>query len=353
MNESTRHINLTVPTGWNQCSTEQLEQIAQILLRRTAMQDRYHPYDPLQFKAECFFALAGLEVIGFHPTSDHAQPIPAPEGEGQGTGSDHKPGDETFLVRRKPVRKIRAIRVIRVICGREEESFELRVWQVHSFVEQHLKWLDDFTGLWLFPYERFGRDYGRWTVCWWRRSWIPLPLPCPVPRPLKGPAPLLDGMTWRQYRLANEWLTAYTDETNRATQAAQQGKATEGAADTLREAREGFLKALFNCQNLDYCPRRLRRMRPDQFQLCLIWWQSMMKEMQRKYRRCFKETSTGKGKQITLPIDIYTRSMSTFQEKYHLTEAEINGQPCRVLLQHLEDKAQEAEDIERINRSHK
>lgn len=282
----TRHIDLTVPTGWNQCSTEQLEQISQILLRRTAMQDRYHPYDPLQFKAECFFALAGLTVVG--QQDDVAES-----------------GEQTFIVRQ----------------GRGE-PFTMAVWQVHSFVEQHLKWLEDFTGLWLFPYQTFGHY---WT--------LDRHLPFLHRRTLEGPAPLLDGMSWRQYRFANDWLTAYT-------------------ADENAEARIGFLQALFDVIDLGHKPRRLCRMRPYQFQLCLIWWQSMMKEMQQKYRRCFKTGKTGMPQSQT-PVDLYSRSTATLQDKYHLTEDEINRQPCRVILQHLEDMSREAEELEKLNRRHK
>ena len=93
-------------------------------------------------------------------------------------------------------------------------------------------------------------------------------------------------------------------------------------------------------------------MRPEQFQLCLIWWQSMMSEMQKKYRRCFKTSKTTAQQQST-PIDLYTRSTATLQDKYHLTEDEINRQPCRVILQHLEDMSREAEEMEKIRKKSK
>lgn len=308
--QQTRRIDLTVPTGWNQCSTAQLEQIARILLRRMAMQDRYHPYDPMQMKTEAFFALAGLTVV---------------EAE----------GDDTFLVRLRQTagdsRSPLSFIIHHLSFRKRPEPFPLKVWQVHSFVNQHLGWLDDFTGLWVFPYP----DLGSYPLSRW--SWVKAPLRWlglskPLPR-LEGPAPLLDGMTWRQYRFANDWISAYVD-----------GESPE--------AREGFLKALFDVIDLPTTPRPLRRLRADQFQVILIWWQSMMAEMQKKYRRCFKTSKTA-GRQQPLPIDLYTRSTATLQDKYHLTEDEINRQPCRVILQHLEDMAQEAEELEKINRKHK
>ena len=124
MNEP-RHIDLTVPTGWDQCTTAQLEQIAQILLIRTMTADRYHPYDPLQFKAECFFALAGIH------------PLPQTEPD-----DSSGPGDQTYLMRfidRRPWWK----RLFsRSRHGDGKGPFPMQVWQVHSFIDQHLKWLD-------------------------------------------------------------------------------------------------------------------------------------------------------------------------------------------------------------------
>lgn len=302
MIDKTRHIDLKLPTGWNQCTTAQLELIAQILLRRMAMQDRYHPYDPIKMKTEAFFALTGITIV-------------------KREKGKVKSEDDSFLVRMKNQRDRSLIGIKRPI----PLIFPLHVWQVHSFIDQHLKWLDDFTGLLIFPYPTLGHY---WTVS---HRW---PFLCR--HTLEGPAPLLDGMTWRQYRFANEWLNAYV----------------EGESS---EAREGFLKALFDIIDLKRTPRRLRRLRPDQFQLCLIWWQSMMAEMQKKYRRCFKSEKSGKSSkgQSSNPVDLYTRSTATLQDKYHLTEDEINRQPCRVILQHLDDLAHEAEEMEKINKKNK
>ena len=38
-------INLTIPRGWNQCTPNQLEQIALIMQEQIAKADRYHPFD--------------------------------------------------------------------------------------------------------------------------------------------------------------------------------------------------------------------------------------------------------------------------------------------------------------------
>ena len=160
-----RKIDLKVPTGWNQCTKEQLEAVARIILRRTMMQDRYHPYDPVQMKAEAFFALAGLTVLDKRTEETE---------------------DDVFLCS--------------YVKNKKEEPFPLAVWQVHSFIDQHLKWLDEFTGLLLFPYHDLGH--------YWRvdRRW-PWVHRCR----LGFEGELLDGMTWQQYRFAQEWLSYYVD----------------------------------------------------------------------------------------------------------------------------------------------
>lgn len=317
LNETkTRRINLTVPTGWNQCSAEQLEAVAKIILRRTAMQDRYHPYDPLQMKTEAFFALAGLTVLDKRTEETE---------------------DDMFLCS--------------YVKNKKEDPFPLAVWQVHSFIDQHLGWLDEFTGLQLFPYHDLGH--------YWRfdRHW-----PFAHRHRLGFDGELLDGMTWQQYRFAQEWLSYYVDVNGQLATAGQsrgQVLGSEGRNEpvpmtTLTEAlraRTEFLRAVYRLPD-GHSPRALKQMSPARFQVILIWWQSMMREMQQKYRRCFTK-GKGSQSQTQLPIDLYTRSTATLQDKYHLTEEQINLQPCRVILQHLEDMAQEAEELERIQRQNK
>ena len=113
-----RKIDLKVPTGWNQCTKEQLEAVAGIILRRTMMQDRYHPYDPVQMKAEAFFALAGLTVLDKRTEETEGQS----GGQVLGSTDRNEPvpmttrdGEEGFMVEfidRRPwfIRAIRAIR---------------------------------------------------------------------------------------------------------------------------------------------------------------------------------------------------------------------------------------------------
>ena len=141
-----RHIDLTVPTGWNQCSTEQLEQITQNLLYLQATQDRYHPYDPLKFKARCFFSLAGIEVVdAIDNAIDQTTPIPSYSGGESAT--------ETFPLSRGNTKGSEHRYMCRFVGDKKAEPFPLADWQLMSFINDNLQWLDDFSQLQIFPYE--------------------------------------------------------------------------------------------------------------------------------------------------------------------------------------------------------
>lgn len=295
-----RRIDLTVPTGWNQCSVEQLEQISQILLLEHALVDRYHPYDPLKFKAKCFFSLSGIEVI------NHSTPGPS-----SSQGGESAP-EHTYLCRR--------------VGDKKSEPFPIQVWQVQSFVEQCLGWLDDFTQLQIFPYEQYPPH-----------SSLLTPLSSLLTPRLTGPDPLLDGYSWHRYRLTQDYLQLYTMLVNDG-----------GEADEIQDARLHFLMAIFD---VDKPLRCLRRMPDYQFELVLIWWQSQMAWLMSKFKKCFKKGDV--SDRGSLPIELYTRSTATLQKYLGLREADIDAQPCTVILQHLEDMAREAEEMERIRRKSK
>ena len=43
--KSIRQIDLHLPTGWNRCTTEELEAIAAAIISEQQRVDRYHPFD--------------------------------------------------------------------------------------------------------------------------------------------------------------------------------------------------------------------------------------------------------------------------------------------------------------------
>ena len=253
-------------------------------------------------------------------------------------------------------------------------QFTLHTWQVHSFLEQ-LKWLDATDGkgrplpmpklMWPYP-ERL------WRLRW--KRWKP-------EKDYYRPGELLDGMTWQQYRLANDWMEVYTNASNaliaererlRVGESSDSGmkhaKANPERIRSLAEQQENarleVLAQLFYVSDpaepskVKSAPRRLlRKITEVEWQVCLFWWSSMMQYLKEQYPKCFKSSDKNprsRSKQQPLPIELYTRSMATLQ-KYlgGLTEDEINAQTAHAILRHLNDMAVEAEEMEKLRRKHK
>lgn len=310
MFEKTRHIDLKLPRSWNQCTTDELETIAACILRHVAMQDRYHPFDWVSVKTELFFLLTGLEMVG--------------------TVNDPVDGD--------PDQRNRAYLVQR---NKKEDPFPLYIWQVHSFVDQHLAWIDDEKqSLIIFPYKHTLRRFGfvcRWQLLGWRYYDVP---------------ELLDGYTWREYRHLQDYMESIITLQNQAASIAEKGiidrdRLAAIEQQTVRQ-RTAFLTTLFRC------PERVARcIGPVQFQVLLFWWSGFMRYLQKQYPHCFKSSKKKTSKRPANPLELYTNIVATMQTQAHLSEEDINNQTFHIILEQLERLAKQNEEMEKINKKHK
>lgn len=328
-------LDLKVPRGWQFCSARELEMIAEEMIRSQMMASlsRFHPFDWVEIKTRLFFRFAEVEIVSQYVYD--------------GDETDARYGNTTFVCRHPSLGK---------------ETFELQTWQVHSFMEQ-LAWLDatDSKGravpmpklLWPYP-ERL------WRLRW--KRWMPT-------KEFYRPGEMLDGLSWQQYRLANDWMEVYTNASNALI--LEQEKRAKANAERIRElavqmedARLEVLAQLFYVSDpirptkVKAAPRRLlRRISEVEWQVIMFWWSSMMQYLKEQYPKCFKSSDKkpkSRSKQPSLPIELYTRSMATLQ-KYlgGLTEEEINAQTAHAILRHLNDMAVEAEEMEKIRKKHK
>lgn len=328
-------MDLKVPRGWQFCSARELEMIAEEMIRSQMMASlsRFHPFDWVEIKTRLFFRFAEVEIVSQYVYD--------------GDETDARYGLTTFVCRHPSLGK---------------ETFELQTWQVHSFMEQ-LAWLDATDGkgravpmpklLWPYP-ERL------WRLRW--KRWMPT-------KEFYRPGEMLDGLSWQQYRLANDWMEVYTNASNALI--LEQEKRAKANAERIRElavqmedARLEVLAQLFYVSDpirptkVKAAPRRLlRRISEVEWQVVLLWWSSMMQYLKEQYPKCFKSSDKkpkSRSKQPPLPIELYTRSMATLQ-KYlgGLTEEEINAQTAHAILRHLNDMAVEAEEMEKIRKKHK
>jgi len=330
-------LDLKVPRGWAQCTTRELEMIAEEMIRAQMMVSlsRFHPFDWTEIKTRLFFRFSGVTIVSQYVYD--------------GDETDARYGNTTFVCRHPSLGK---------------ETFELQTWQVHSFMEQ-LAWLDATDGkgralpmpklMWPYP-----TRLRRWWPLW-KRDYF-------------APGELMDGMTWQTYRWINDWMEAYTATANqlvearqriRGTGSADRSKATAGGnqvpvpmiaalAKQERDIRLTVLSLVFGCPKWRV---RLARISEVEWQVIMFWWSSMMQYLKEQYPKCFKSSDKkprSRSKQQPLPIELYTRSMATLQ-KYlgGLTEDEINAQTAHAILRHLNDMAVEAEEMEKIRRKHK
>ena len=101
-----RQIDLHLPTGWNSCTTEELEAIAAAIISEQQRVDRYHPFDWSRVKISVVLSINSLT------------PDPSPNGE----GSDY----QEWLVRRPE----------------DSEPWPITTGQLVALTER-LAWIDD------------------------------------------------------------------------------------------------------------------------------------------------------------------------------------------------------------------
>ena len=294
--EQAQKVDLHCPKGWNQCTTWELEQIAAALILATMQTDRYHPFDLLEVKLKSFLAINRLEVM--------------------------ESTEEGFLVRIVAERKHWWQRGILAPSHLRTSAppFQITTAHLHAIISEYFTWLDDDKA-------------------------DPLMRP-----PYEGISPLLDGVTWQDYRLMQDWMTAYTEASNRLLNISKSRnvKAIADTAQQIAKAKKEFLAILL--------PKRKKAMSDIEWQVVLFWWSGLMKYLQKQYPRCFK--SEGKPKKgakpkRSNPLELYTRTTATMEKYLGLNEQEVNTQSAHVVLQHLEDMAREAEEMKKIQSKHK
>lgn len=310
MFEKPKRVDLKLPRSWNQCTTEQLETIAACMIKHTATADRFHPFDWQQVKTEVFFLLTNTEIIS----------------------SEEKDGDTLFLCQQASDKRHNANTV-----------FGLYSWQVLSFIEQNLKWIDDEKqSLRVFPYKRL--------LCVWRcQRHFPF-----LKKKYFAPSELMQDVTWQQYRHMQDYMSLYVKQQNTLMKVMQSVHDVQQVADIQRQMlakRNAFLSILFRCERH---PKLLRKIGEVQWQVILIWWGGMMHYLQQRYPRCFKSGGDDKKKKRPPnPLELYVSITATMQKYIGLDEEKVNGQTFHVILEQLERIAKENEEMEKINKKHK
>ena len=356
MFERTIHIDLTLPRSWNQCTTEQLETIAACIMKHTAMADRYHPYDWQNVKAELFFLLTEVEIIHIDT-------------------AENDPDDTTYLCRlsKKESRQIpggapspsrrSVLRRPWFRHGSKLTEFRLRPWQVQSWIDTQLKWLDDEKStLLLFPYKQLIRTRH------WQWHWPFLE------KTYHAPAELLQDFTWQQYRHLQDYMDLYIRQQNQMVKISRSAHDTQQLIEVqqqMTDTRNEFLKVLFTPTvradlQSDHrfsagqgsalakaVAKQISLITEVQWQVILLWWSGFMHYLKEHYPRCFKSSGKKNPKRPPNPLELYTSIVATMQKYIGIDEEKVNHQTFHIILEQLERIAKENEEIEKMNRKHK
>ena len=202
--KSTRQIDLHLPTGWNRCTTEELEAIAAAIITEQQRVDRYHHFDWSRVKLGVVLSINSLSIVRQNRTKHDGGSVPVASSDG-----------EQWMVRRP----------------QDSEPWPITTGQLVALTEC-LAWIDDEKAnkvIFQFPYPELTlrRTDGN------RGSGSKLSTLNSQLSTLHGPPPLLDGYTWNEYRLLTDWMQAYMRNAN--------AKNAEVAAEAQRE----FLAILF------------------------------------------------------------------------------------------------------------
>lgn len=321
----TLRIDLKVPKSWNQCSREQLETIATVIVVRTASATLFHPIDMYAVRVDCFFALAGLEIM---------------------KGGDMK--DDTPVEKRYYLCRVKGTK----------ETFPVYLWQVDSFVNSELSWIGDekSAGLtnFVYPTLKRGHFFHRHTY--------------------DGPGTLMQDFSWQRYRFAQDYMEWYVKASNHLVQMIRRPR--QFSKDDVKEQQrmveqaEGhFLATIYNRKITYTDPDTGRKTRgfnysssqaddnwqdfrgfdPIKWQVILLWWSGMMKYLKHKYKRVYKRQNVDTSIPTT-PLDLYTRTVATMEKYLGLDEQTVNNQNFHIVLQHMEDIAASNEEMEKIRK---
>ena len=319
--EEPKHIDLHLPRGWNDCTTEELEMIATAMLVCQARTGRYHPFDTAQVKVMAVMMINGLTVVD------------SQEDDGQ---------EGNYLLSAPHLN--------------DGEPFRIEGGQMVALTEM-LDWIyDDHATqpLFVFPYQTLEVEGQRSKVEGRRLE-------------VSGPPPLLDGYTWREYRLLQDWMSLYMRQQNNlikvATLRRHDKEAIQRYQESISQAQREFLAVLFkpkeetsavaNSQLSTLNSQLFEGFSPIKWQVILFWWSGLMQQLAKKFPRVFKSQPVGKHrpqKQDT-PWDFYNQVTASVQ-KYvgGLSAQEVDNQPYGVTLQQLEMMARESEEMEKISK---
>ena len=353
-----KQITLDLPRGWDYLTTEQIEQICRLLIEAARNYTRTGVFDRHTFLVESFLYLSGLEVVGdIHVPGDDELLSGVSEGTDEEAYQTYKAKIKKsyYECRYKDEQKRRSIQTI---DGREvpiritlaEMALLTTGYKEYDNgqMKQHdgpLGWLLNPSTLTKFPYPTLSLPDRRTKG---RRHMQTVEF--------EGPAPLMDGMKWRQYRITSDYVQ-YLQKIENNLLLMQQSSAKYGSERIARqralvnEVRSSFLANLF-CRRVNHIDPETGQMSDgffyvssqcadnaylfdnfpeEKYQAILLWWQGMMKYLSKQYPKVFRTEKKIGNTSSEDPLKLYTRSTTTMIKYGGMSEEEVNSALQKIL----------------------
>ena len=402
------NISLHLPKSWDELTTAQLEAVSAILIDEARKYSSSGTFSQVSLLTRCFFALTGLRPVGLPRQDTEGQSAAPPEDPitfGDPDEHTYYQCEYTDLALRNqrqyveghgigPIRiclyEIKSLAIGDILdkdLQRYLKRLELYDKRIAAGKEAEpptmpspqgpLSWLLKPSTRTIVPYPELTlpdphHQEGQ------RERWLdpntlqPAVRTVPATVTLTGPAEMMQDFSWRQYRFACDFMSylAQVENAELDARAHHHAARAERLHRDVVEVRAQFLATLFtrpvlhqdpDTHQLVYAPRftasqcqdnaYLFRDFPDEkFQVISLWWQGMMHYLAQQFPKVFRSTGVGKAAVGADhdPLSLYTRSTTTMIKYAAANEEEVNATTYTVILQHMNDMAEENERIEQM-----
>lgn len=338
----THKINFHLPTSWNTCTTSELEVVAATMIKHSLTATKWTPISFEDIKVELFFLLTRIKPISLI--------------------NPRVPVEQQYFecCKAYPSKWTKWKEDVKVKFGADDyRRFNIYVWQVHSWMDKYMKWLDaDKTPIDLikFPYPIMKRGLKG--------------------KEFHGPSALLQDFSWQRFRFAQDYMDAYVKaENNLLYMQKHSGRFSDN--DIIKQCkyvdllRSQFLATIF-CAKSHYVDEKTKNIVSGyiyvsnqssdnakyfrgfdviQWQVITFWWTGMMTYLSKTYTHVYKKQNLKSPKLKDFnPLTLYVCSMATMEKYLGLSEDTLNKQTFHLCLQHMENMSIENESLEKSNK---
>ena len=310
-----KRLNLHLPKAWAQLTTQEMEQFAEVLQRHAATSQ----LNMQAVKTELLFEWNGIKILDI-------------------TNPEVLPQDQRLLVTHPAV----------------TYPFEMALWEIKSFIDNNLNWVDEPSNISRFPYPT------------WRCGF----------KTFAGPAVMMQNFSWRQYDLACAYMGIYIKCSNELAQLMQSPRSSKADIQKrikwMEQSKASFLASIFNgkikyldletglkrkayefvsyqsTENIKY----FRHFSDTKFQCVLWWWAGMMNYLQKQYPKCFKAPTRKKGRGAAPqdPLQQQAQLTATLEKYTGQNDLELYRKNYTYVLKHLNNMIEQNDEMEKMNK---